>query len=193
MRHDLVTILIICLGLSTSSVRADWLITEDRTEWENAVGAYTTIGFTEYPDGTWIFEQYADLGVHFIDGADIIMCCSFATFPIDGAGLDGNDEIHLVFDAPLSYIAVDFPGHVQFDFYSNGQLIYESAYLGHSGIGNFVGLVCPDVFDEVVIYDPPVGDQVFLDDLHFGPPIPAPPAIALLALAACRPGRRRRA
>jgi MYXO-CTERM domain-containing protein len=45
-------------------------------------------------------------------------------------------------------------------------------------------------FDRAVIWDPQGG--TFIDDLHFGPPIPAPPVAALLIGAAMAGARRRR-
>ena len=161
----------------------------DKDEWIAAVGQFTTIGFTGFPHGTFISDQYADLGILFTDGADVILCCSKDTFPEDGAGLDGNQQIDLLFDTPQAYIAVDFPGDVQFDLFSGGILFHSSVFIA-GGFGNFGGLISSRLFDAVVISDPVFGD-VFIDDLHFG--VPAPPALALLALASlfCARSRRR--
>jgi MYXO-CTERM domain-containing protein len=41
-----------------------------------------------------------------------------------------------------------------------------------------MGLTTDAPFDRAVIWDPQGG--TYIDDLHFGPPIPAPPAGALL-------------
>jgi len=177
-----------CVG---PSLRADVIEYTDKGEWQAAGGEFTTIGFTGYPDGTWIFEQYAYLGVHFVDGADLIVCCDFVTFPMDGAGLDGNAEIHLVFDAPIYTIAADFPGNLMFDLYNDGELMYSSSMMGVGGIGNFGGLISTSPFDEAIIHSWEEF-QVFLDDLHFGPPIPGASGLGLLGVAFVGIVRRRR-
>ena len=169
----------------------DVIWTGDRTEWETLAGDFTTIGFNDLPSQTWVTEQYAHLGAHFVDGLDLVLYGP-ATYPRDGFGLDGFGEIHVVFDMPLTSIALDFPGAVQFELYSGAQLIYISPEFGGSGVGFFVGLVSTDTFDKVVLTDQGMTPTVAIDDLHFGPPIPAPPVMALLALAAWRSPRRRR-
>jgi hypothetical protein len=150
--------------------RAGWgsvVETEDRDGWFDAAGPVTTIGFTEFPDGTYITDQYADNGVTFVDGDDLITCCSKVTFPIDGAGLDGNAAIHLLFATPQRWIAADFPGVVQFELLSEGLSVYESGGFANGGTGNFGGLLSTTPFDEAIVLDP-WDTQVNLDDLHFG-------------------------
>jgi hypothetical protein len=88
---------------------------EDKDEWEAAAGSWSTADFTGFPDNTPIDEQYAHLGVHFVDGYDFVVLGS--SFPNDGAGLDGNEYIDLVFDAPMHSIAADFPGLLIIDLY----------------------------------------------------------------------------
>ncbi|MCH8150741.1 MAG: hypothetical protein IH830_00025 [Planctomycetes bacterium] len=162
----------------------------DKAEWISAVGRFTTIDFTGFPDGTFITDQYADLGILFTDGNDNIFLSDNA-FPNDGAGLFGGGftPIAVSFDTPQAWIAVDFPGAVQFELFREGELIYTSSLFGGGGVGFFAGLVSSELFDAAVILDP--DDQsVFIDDLHFG--VPAPGAIALLALASLFSTRRRR-
>jgi hypothetical protein len=60
---------------------------------------------------------------------------------------------------------------------------------GVGGVGNFGGLVSTEPFDRAVIWD--YGDNVAIDDLHFGPPIPAPSAAALIGGALLGARRRR--
>jgi hypothetical protein len=164
---------------------------EAKSEWIDAVGEFTTIGFTEFPHGTWVFEQYAHLGAHFVDGADIVQCCDFNLYPEDGAGLDGNVEIRIVFDEPLSYFGVDYPGYVRFGLFNNGELVYENDWFGHGQYGQFAGVSSSQPFDEISLIDP-FAHQINVDDLHFGPPIPAPGALALFAVTPIGPTRRRR-
>ena len=166
-----------------------WFV--ERSEWEATVADYSTIDFTGFPPGTFITEQYAALGAHFIDGTDSVYF-NPGLFLNDEYGLDGNGDITVTFDAPIYWLAVDYPGMLQVDLYSGSQPVYSSGPIGGSGAGFFFGLLSTEPFDMAVLIDPIFPDAV-IDDLHFGPPIPAPPAIALLALAAARPKRRRRA
>ncbi|MCH8152483.1 MAG: hypothetical protein IH830_08940 [Planctomycetes bacterium] len=161
----------------------------DKDEWMAAVGDFTTIGFTGFPDGTFITDQYADLGVLFVGGNENIFVNDFL-FPNDGAGLDdgGFTPIAVSFDTPQAWIAVDFPGLVQFELFREGELIYTSSEFGVGGVGNFAGLVSSELFDLAVI-DDPSDSSVVIDDLHFG--VPSPGALWLLGLSALRPRRRR--
>jgi hypothetical protein len=177
------------LVLWTNGAFGAFTVYDDRDEWELATGEFTTIGFADYPHGTWIFEQYAHLGVHFVDGADIVLY-SPGTYPRDDYGLDGNEEIHLTFDMLITSIAVDFPGSLAIDIYRDGEFLETTDFWGGGGVGFFGGFVFDTTFDEAIIYD--YDGQVNLDDLHFGPPIPAPSALGLLAAAGLLVPRRRR-
>ena len=160
----------------------------DKDEWIAAVGPFTTIDFTGFPDGTQIMEQYADLGVHFVDHTDFVLCCSDDLFPNDGAGLDGNQGVDLVFDSPQAYIAAEFPGFLRIDLFSGGDLFYSSIVFGGVGVGWFGGLVSSGMFDAATLSDP-VDGNVVIDDLHFG--VPAPPTLGLLVVAGLSARRRR--
>ena len=89
-------------------------------------------------------------------------------------------------------IAVDYPGGMQFELYREGELIYTSSEFGSVGAGLFAGLVSSEPFDEVLLNDWDPWLQVFIDDLHFGPPIPAPSVLAVLAAGLLAPRRSRR-
>ena len=160
----------------------------NKDEWIAAVGRFTTIDFTGFPDGTFITDQYADLGILFTDGNDSIFLNDGA-FPNDGAGLDGNGNISVSFDTPQAWIGVDFPGVLQIELFSSGRLFYTSSIAGGGGAGFFFGLISSELFDAAVLIDP-VDGAVFIDDVHFG--VPAPSALWLLAVAAFMPRRRRR-
>ena len=159
----------------------------DRAEWETAVGAFSTINFTGFPEFTVITDQYADLGVFFTDANDVIRL-SDNLFPTDGAGLGGGafDDIELSFVTPQLWIAVDFPGLVQFELFQGAELIYSSTVF--SAPRNFAGLLSTQPFDVALISDPS-DDAVVIDNLFFG--VPAPPTLALLAFAALTACRRR--
>jgi hypothetical protein len=165
---------------------------EDKDEWQVAAGSWSTADFTGFPDYTPIDEQYAYLGVHFVDGYDfVVLDPEYTTFPNDGAGLDGNELVDLVFDAPMYSIAADFPGLLLIDLYYEDELFYSSNVFGVGGVGNFGGLVSTEPFDRAVLWDLGEYPNVNLDDLHFGPPIPAPSALCILSAALLAPRRRR--
>jgi hypothetical protein len=177
-------------AVCTSIVLADIVEYREKEEWEAAAGSWSTADFTGFPDNTPIDEQYAYLGVHFVDGYDFVVLGT--SFPNDGAGLDGNELVDLVFDAPMYSIAADFPGIIGFDLYYAGELFYTSSKFGVGGIGNFGGLVSTEPFDRAVIWDYGSYPNVNLDDLHFGPPIPAPSVFCIVSAALVGVRRRRR-
>ena len=171
----------------TSMLRADIVEYRDKEEWETAAGSWSTADFTGFPDNTPIDEQYAYLGVHFVDGYDFVVLGT--SYPNDGAGLDGNELVDLIFDAPMYSIAADFPGFLAVDLYFEGEFFYRSSYFGGSGIGWFGGLVSTEPFDSAVISD--YDDNVAIDDLHFGPPIPVPSVLCIVSAALIAARRRR--
>ncbi len=161
-----------------------------RQAWQNDAGAYTTIDFTGFPANTIITNQYQDQGILFTDGTDRITY-NINAFPNDGVGLRGVlDEIHVSFLQPTQSIAVDFPGGILIQLYNNGQLVFTSPDVFAFNPGGFLGLISDMPFDAAVILDP--AGNVNIDDLFFGPPIPAAPAAAIFALAALFPKSRRR-
>jgi hypothetical protein len=124
----------------------------DREGWFRSVAAVTTIGFGEVPGNTFITDEYLDLGVLFTDGLDITRCCDhFCSWPVDGAGLDGEGPVHLSFTVPQYYIAIDFPGGAGFELYQDGRL-FSSTVIGLGGDGNFGGVISSEPFDEAVIF-----------------------------------------
>ena len=66
----------------------------------------------------------------------------------------------------MNWISCDFPGSLQFDLYLNGQSVGKSALLGHSGTGNFAGVVSDVPFNEAFVIG--LSGTVFIDDMHFG-------------------------
>ncbi len=160
-----------------------------RTAWMADAASFTTIDFTGFPENTIITNQYQDQGILFTDGTDRVFYSS--SFPNDGVGLYGAiDTIHVSFLQPTHSIAVDFPGDVAFQLYWGGALVYASPGFFAINPGGFAGLISDTPFDAAVIFDPT--GNVNIDDLFFGPPIPAAPALAALALVALFPTSRRR-
>ncbi len=185
--------LLVLAALAWPAIPAHAGVTEftDRAEWEAAVGAFTTVNFTGFPEFTVITDQYADLGVFFTDANDVIRL-SDNLFPTDGAGLGGGafDDIELSFDAPQLWIALEYPGDVRFELFDGGQLIFTSSdNFPGGGVGFFAGLASTEFFDAVIISDP-TDNAVVIDNLFFG--VPAPASIGILALAGIWHGRRRR-
>jgi hypothetical protein len=186
--RDAGTVLIAVLSV-TPAAMAGVTEFEDRAAWEAAVGAFTTITFTEIPVNQFVTTQYAHLGVTFTDGNDYTDASS--AYVNDGFGLDGypNSPISLSLATPQSWIAVDFPGFVQLELFRSGTLIFASSAFGVGGVGNFGGVLSNEAFDAVRITNPFVPDLVTIDDLHFG--VPAPGGLALLAVSGAWTRRRR--
>jgi len=187
LRRMLVVILILSFDMPA---RAGFVaLYFNRTTWEAAVDSFSTAPFTGFGPGTVITTQYAEIGANFVDGFYTV---HFAGgFPSDGVGLDGNGDITVQFAQPMSHIGIDYPGFMEVELYSNGTLLYHSPLTGGAGAGFFLGVVSTIAFDRIVLID--FGDEAAIDNLSFGPAIPAPGALPLLALAAgLAPARRRR-
>ena len=163
----------------------------NKLSWQNDVGSYNTITFTELPANTWITTQYTHLGATFTDGSDQVVYMPGA-FVNDDYGLNGAlDETTLIFSQPMYTVAVDFPGYVQFELYYRQELVYISnPFDVIGGISGFAGLISDQPFDELRMFDPT--SDLFIDDLHFGPAIPGPGALALAAIAGAFMSRHRR-
>ncbi|MHC5016909.1 MAG: hypothetical protein ACYTGM_20845 [Planctomycetota bacterium] len=177
-----------CALVLASPARGEVLEFVDKGDWFAAVGDVTTIDFTGFPAGTVITDQYADLGVHFVDANDRYF--TTPSFVNDNWGVDGNGDITLAFDTPQAYIAAEFPGFLRIELFSSGQSIYLSSLFFGDPVGNFAGLLTDQPFDMAVLMDDPSSSEAEIDDLHFG--IPAPPTVVAFALAALSPRRRRR-
>jgi MYXO-CTERM domain-containing protein len=164
-------------------------------QWQAAAGQHTTITFTEYPQFTIITDQYQCHGAVFTDGNDFIHHAG--AFPQDGAGLTGNfvggvgDAITVAFTTPMTSIGTHYPGLLFFELYSQGTLIYSSSNFS-TATGFFAGLVSSQPFDSAVIGNWGFEATANIDNLYFGPAIPAPPAFVLLGAAGLCVHRRRR-
>ncbi|MHC4349561.1 MAG: hypothetical protein ACYS15_13635 [Planctomycetota bacterium] len=182
--------LAILLGAHTAASAQGGVIEfTDKDDWLAAVGAFTTLTFTEFPDETLITDQYEELGVLFTDGNDTITCCDDIQYPNDGSGLYGNGTIRLTFSAPQAYIGIDYWSTAGFHLYSEGELVYSTTAYFSGGPGSFAGLLSSDFFDEALLTFNPALASVRMDDLHFG--VPAPSTLGMFGLYALRPRRRR--
>ncbi|HRP62835.1 MAG TPA: hypothetical protein PK400_06050, partial [Phycisphaerales bacterium] len=109
----------------------------------------------------------------------------------DGEGIRGsNNDIWITFSVPQHALAADFPGGLQIQLYSNDTLLYTSHYIvGSTGL--FLGLLSTESFTHAKLFRPLPLSHVYIDDIHFGLPVPAPGALGVFALAAFGCRRRR--
>jgi hypothetical protein len=184
------SIVALIVTLNASTVTADVAEFTSAQTWHDAVGGdYSTINFTGYADGTVIDDEYAASGLAFTSLNFIFASAGFVN---DTWGLFGPNGIRFAFDTPQNWIALDYPGGVQFQLFSRGQLLYTSTFFQPGGLGNFAGLVSDTAFDEVYLLKPFPTNQVFIDDLHWGPAVPAPTSVAMFVFGALIAPKRRR-
>jgi hypothetical protein len=165
--------LVASLVAVASGARAEVVEFTDAGQWAEAAGPFNTIGFAEFPDGTLITDQYAQLGALFTDANDFTLCCEDdPPDGADGAGLEGNTIIHLAFLTPQSSIAFQYPIDLRIQLFAGGTLIYTSSDFIGGDPPNFVGLVSNELFDAATLIDPYFFDTL-IDDVYFGGPIDA--------------------
>ncbi len=160
--------------------------------WSTAVGTFTTLDFTDLAHGEQVDQQYTALGVTF--GNTGVGWHNAQTFPLDGSGIrnypiGASLPIEITFAAPTTEIGVH--GGIGGGY---GVLLFSGQALIHTGFADqgqiFVGLTSIQPFDRVLVAG--ILGPTRIDDLHFGQPIPAPGAAALLLSLAWRGARRRR-
>jgi len=193
MQHMNATIFVtIALMASCAAAEVVEYNTDDRDQWFDDVGGpdnVSTVDFTGFPDGMPVDDQWAHLGVHFGD-LTFISGKSTTFYPNDGWGAIGYPDINITFDQPMQWIAADFPGAKKIQLFDENTLIYESSILGGVGNPHFGGIVSDESFDRVRFFLEDTTVQA-IDDLFFGPPIPAPASLAPLAVLLCARSRRR--
>jgi len=165
----------------------------DRDAWFEAVSPggsvpITTIGFSEFPAGTVITDQYDHLGVNF-SGVNSTRGFDDVAYPQDGWALQGGiGGVTVEFDAPRHALAMDHPASAVMQFFNDGIEI-ETVNFDGGGFGNFSGIVSTQPFDSVILSD--ASPPSFIDDLHFVT-IPVPGSFVCIGVSLmCRPGRRR--
>ena len=192
MTRTMTTMMILLTGaVLTTSASAEIQEYFSMDEWSGEAGEFTTIDFTGFEDGTFITDQLEDQGVVFTDDDNFI---NTGVFP-DGAGLFDQetglpepDDMWLEFSQPMTSIAVDFPGGMQIELFDDGNPIAKSSFV--DPFTDFFGITSQASFDTARLLDPAGGTAI--DNLHFGPPVPAPGALGLLGIAALMRCRRRR-
>jgi len=190
---------IVAAALTTTPVSADIArgfddemeitdIYTDLDSWLEDAPDVVTIDFGEFPEGTEIDDDYAELGVEFTSGFYTIQTASAFT---DGFGLDGNNQfIAMEFNQPMNVVAVLFPGRLRYEFYLDGEPVGWTETFGGGGTGFFAGVLADVAFNQVLVLNE---GEANLDNLYFSfEPIPAPGAVALLGIAALAGCTRRR-
>ena len=190
-RQTLAGLLAVLVPAGTSA--AGFQLLFDKPSWEASVPSYTALTFKDIDPSEYVTDQYADLGVTFLNGDDYVDYGP-VTYPQDGWGLHGNATIHLVFDFDIYAIGVWHPGGLAIKLFNDGQLVFNYPLFPGAGYNLFGGMIGDVPFDEVVIYDF-VDSYVYADDIYFAP-VPAPAAWLVVAAAMAGPsggrGRRRR-
>ncbi len=162
-----VFILGLLMLLPVRAVTADVQAFTDKDEWIEAVGDFAFIDFVGIPNGTDVTDQYEELGVVFDPNVNVIF--EHPIFP-DGFGLIGSQLFPISFSLlePQNWIAVDFPGMVQFQLFLGDKLVCESElFFAFGGNIAFAGIVSSTPFDRVIIQDP-TDLNVGIDNLYVG-------------------------
>ncbi len=203
MRHARLLGLIVTAGTAlagTHSATAEVTWTLDQTTWTSQVGgpgAVTAIDFGTVPGGAILNEQFAAQGLHFTDGDDsrVEVLGSDPPFP---AVLGGpifptlNYPITMRFDQMLTgFSAKEFTGDFGVQLFHDSLLVGSATALGLP-INQVIGFVSDVPFNRVVV----VGNMGTFNNLaamgNISFAVPAPSALALLAVAALTHGTRRR-
>jgi len=173
---------------------------DDFDTWEADAGEYTSILFSEpdvYSFGLTIVDQYEDEGVIFA-GWDAL-CDSLTCSPYfqqgDGAGLQGGELIDMRFTQPMQTFGAHFALLMDFTLYYEGEIVFSSTFGDANDFSVFGGVVSDQPFDRVVLKNPqfqPPLVQTLVDNVYFGPPIPAPGVLVVFAIGLGMSGAPRR-
>ena len=177
------------LALGSLSSSAAVINFTDSASYFAAVGAQTTLDFTDTAPGTVLTNQYAGAGVTF-NGATRTANTSFL---IDGQGISGvlpgqgvrNGHFEVSFASNTFSLGFDFPGALAIELYDGATLVGTSANFASSGAGFFGGVLSDIAFNRAIVFDH-CCSEVFADDMHFGAGVrvvPEPSTAALLGLA----------
>ncbi len=179
-------------ALRSSLVAASATTFTDLAAYSSAVGEHDVITFTEdvVNVADILDDQYAPVGVSFLDGTDQVLSNTY--FVEDNFGAAGWGDFTVGFLAPQTHLGVEFPGELRIELYSGevspGNLLWSGDFGGLDTTGNFAGVIPEDTFDHMVLSDPG-DDYAFIDNLHYV--IPEPGTLTLLGLGALGVIRRR--
>ncbi|MBL9147682.1 MAG: hypothetical protein JNM94_03220 [Phycisphaerae bacterium] len=167
---------------------------EDFNGWSASAETHATCSFAEFPQNTFITNQYESLGVLFTGFTGNVVNVGWSGFPLDGHGIDGNQGIELTFDKPTFAIGAHGPGTWSYLLYQGDTLLYTSMS-GPSIFGSFAGVVSTVPFDRVQLlgFPKPGGllTDVYVDNIYFSS-IPAPAVLWVAGVAGLRSRGRRR-
>ena len=188
MRNHLMLAACVAIALVERCTATVTVIT-NKPQWISAIGTHSRIGFDEYPPDINITTQYASLGVTFTDGDDVT---DYNPVYLDDHGLI-SDPAHfrMEYSIPVRGLAIELPGIMSFTLYDHGTLVYSSGVV----VGEFTpfyGVISTTAFDEVIVIDP-TGVVLNIDNLYFGPAVPAPGALLILLCGFASQSTRRRA
>ncbi|MBL9119540.1 MAG: hypothetical protein JNL80_06485 [Phycisphaerae bacterium] len=163
------------------------------SEWSTATsGAFDTLDFN-LGSLQFLGEQYSQYGVHF-NGTSALAGAAPDFFPLDGWGIasasDPNPIIPVALDGGRFAFGVEYVGDVRFQIFSGSTMMYDSGnhYDGIQASG-FAGVVMNQPFDSIKISGA-LFTTLAADNFYVGHAVPAPGALAALALLG--KGRRRR-
>jgi len=189
--HSHFTVVGVVAAAIVGAASAEFVFTDDFAQWTPLVPSYTNLDFVGLTPGTFLNDQYLDLGVDFTDGG--LIQFSLGIYPQDGFGIYGGCIVDMLLDTPAYAVATHHPGYVRYFLDSGDSLIYVSPLDVTSGLNNFRGIVSSIPFGRVMFLGytlaPPQCDEIAIDNIYFAS-IPAPGGVALFG-AALRPTRRR--
>ncbi len=161
-------------------------------DWQAATpSGHLTCDFTGFAPNTIITEQYADLGIHFLNPFNLVHNIP-DVFPQDGWGIDPNGILEVKFDGPMHAIAAHCPASTwKYKLYL-GETLVGQFPTQSAGPEQFLGVTTDFVFDRVRFLVSGDTGWVWTDNIYFSA-VPAPPALApLLLVGLAGQGRRRK-
>jgi hypothetical protein len=159
--------------------------------WWAAAGTPTAIDFTAFPQGTWMSDQYSNLGLTFTSSDPDVVQFDPSGFLLDGVGINGLSQVQMEFTSPTFAFGYHHPGIHGIQLWSGSSLLYASPALGQSGLFDFSGVTSTQPFDRVVLVPVNNPGVVRADNIYFSS-VPAPGAISLVGFGSFMLGTRRR-
>jgi len=161
--------------------------------WQSQTPSYTELDFTEFPQWTFITDQYADQGVVITAEAPPVVFFA-GTFPIDNTGIFSQGNwIDFTFSEVQRSFALHGVSSWKLDFYLGSQFIGSTGVVSNPAqlpAQTFAGGVSATGFDRVRLVDWSP-NSLSVDNFYFST-IPGPPGLAAFAMALATGRRRRR-
>ncbi|MEM8757351.1 MAG: hypothetical protein AAGF47_06180 [Planctomycetota bacterium] len=164
-------------------------------------GPLTQLDLAGVPDGTFLSDEFADLGVRWTDPDSLLETDFF--FPdqvtVDGNGsTDGDQESVIAFDLPQTAFAVQFSGDIAVQLFRDGVAISDLVEIQETSefptiIRSIAGIVSDEPFDEIVLSrNSPFGSPAFYQEIFVQNLVPSPSAAVMLGLGIAGGLSRRR-